>query len=111
MSTLLQTRLPVASTDSQTVDSDTYNRLVRVIELNIGSFNPDDIRQITTTNRDQINFNDGSIIWNTDIGVLQVYTGGRWQNISVPTAPKGFEASAEVGNVTLKLGGATTITL
>ena len=40
MSTLLQTRLPVASTDSQTVDSDTYNRLVRVIELNIGSFNP-----------------------------------------------------------------------
>ena len=111
MSTLLQTRLPIAPSNSETVDSDTYNRLVRTIELNIGSFNPDDIRTISTVNRDQVKFNDGSLIWNTDIGVLQVYTGGRWQNISVPTAPKGFEASAEVGIVTLKLGGATTITL
>lgn len=109
MSTLLQTRLPISTTE--TVDSDTYNRLVRTIELNIGSFNPDDIRQIDTVNRDRVQFNDGSVIWNTDIGVLQVYTGGRWQNISVPTAPKGFEVLAEVGSVTLKLGGDTTITL
>ena len=109
MSTLLQTRLPISTTE--TVDSDTYNRLVRTIELNIGSFNPDDIRQIDTVNRDRVQFNDGSVIWNTDIGVLQVYTGGRWQNISVPTAPKGFEVLAEVGSVTLKLCGDTTITL
>ena len=109
MSTLLQTRLPISTTE--TVDSDTYNRLVRTIELNIGSFNPDDIRQIDTVNRDRVQFNDGSVNWNTDIGVLQVYTGGRWQNISVPTAPKGFEVLAEVGSVTLKLGGDTTITL
>ena len=38
MSRLLSTRLPIADNE---VTADTYNKLVRVLELNLGSFNPD----------------------------------------------------------------------
>ena len=41
---LLATRLPVSMED--TVNSDTYNRLIRVLELNLGTFDPDNTRQI-----------------------------------------------------------------
>ncbi len=102
MSTLLQTRLPESTSD--TVDSDTYNRLIRVLELNIGEFDPDDTRQITTEDRDKINFNVGSIIWNTDIGALQVFKGLYWESISTPTNPQGFEATTSVGSVTVQVG-------
>ena len=107
MSRLLQTRLPISVTD--TVESETYNRLVRVLELKLGEIDTDNIRQITTAGRDQANFNEGSIVWNTDIGALQVYEGLYWQNISTPSTPSGFEAVANVGKVTLKLNGSTTI--
>ena len=109
MSRLLQTRLPISTTD--TVESETYNRLVRVLEINLGEIDTDNVRQITTTDRDQVSFNEGSIVWNTDIGALQVYKGLYWENISTPTTPKGFEAVGSVGKVTFKLGGDTTITL
>ena len=46
MSKLLPTRLPISM--SPQVESDTYNRLVRVLEINLGEFNPDNTRQITT---------------------------------------------------------------
>ena len=109
MSRLLQTRLPISMTD--TVESETYNRLVRVLELNLGEIDTDNVRQITTTDRDQVSFNEGSIVWNTDIGALQVYKGLYWENISTPSTPSGFEAAGSVGKVTLKLNGATTITI
>ena len=109
MSRLLQTRLPISMTD--TVESETYNRLVRVLELNLGEIDTDNVRQITTTDRDQVSFNEGSIVWNTDIGALQVYKGLYWENISTPSTPSGFEAVGSVGKVTLKLNGATTITI
>ena len=109
MSRLLQTRLPISTTD--TVESETYNRLVRVLEINLGEIDTDNVRQITTTDRDQVSFNEGSIVWNTDIGALQVYKGLYWENISTPSTPSGFEAVGGVGKVTLKLNGATTITI
>lgn len=109
MSKLLQTRLPIEMEES--VSGSTYNRLVRILEINLGEFDPDNIRQINTTERDKLKFNEGSIIWNTDIGALQVYKGLYWENISTPTTPKGFEAVGSVGKVTLKLNGDTIITI
>ena len=109
MSKLLQTRLPISTTD--TVESDTYNRLVRVLEINLGEVDPDNVRQISTTDRDKVRFNEGSIIWNTDIGVLQVFTGSYWKNVSDPSTPQGYEALGEVGKITINTGGSTVINI
>ena len=44
MSKLLSSRLPVAIGSELTAE--TYNRLVRVLEINLGEFDPDNTRQI-----------------------------------------------------------------
>ena len=44
MSKLLVTRLPQET--EEVVNPNTYNRLVRVLELNLGQFDPDNTRQI-----------------------------------------------------------------
>ena len=102
MSKLLPTRLPLSN--ERDVSSDTYNRLVRVLEINLAEVDPENTRQITTAERDTLNFNVGSIIWNTDIGVLQVFKGLYWEDISTPTNPQGFEAKSSVGSVTVQEG-------
>ena len=102
MSKLLPTRLPLSSDPD--VSADTYNRLVRVLEINLAEVDPENTRQVTTTKRDTLNFNVGSIIWNTDIGVLQVFKGLYWEDISTPTNPQGFEAKSSVGSVTVQEG-------
>jgi|TARA_R110002020_G_scaffold202084_1_gene405059 hypothetical protein len=109
MSKLLPTRLPI-SVDTQ-VTSDIFNRLVRILELNLGEIDPENIRQITSSERDSLNFNEGSIIWNTDIRALQVFKTTSWENISTPINPLGFELTISIGEVTVKTKGATTITL
>ena len=42
MSKLLPTRLPIA--DGQSVTADTFNRLVRILEINLGAVDPDRIK-------------------------------------------------------------------
>ena len=44
MSKLLQTRLPVSMNTE--ITSDIFNRLVRVLEINLGSFDSDNTRPI-----------------------------------------------------------------
>jgi len=100
MSKLLPTRLPVANTPE--ISSEIYNRLVRVLEINLGEFDPDNTRQLTTPERDTLTFNVGSVIWNTDIGALQVFKGLYWEDISTPTNPQGLEAKSSVGSVTVQ---------
>ena len=102
MSKLLTARLPLAS--GSEITSDLYNRLVRVLEIDLGEFDPDNTRQISTAERDTLSFNVGSIIWNADIGALQVYKGLYWESISTPTNPQGFEATTSVGSVTVQVG-------
>tara|TARA_R100000306_G_C4358251_1_gene133916 strand:+ start:512 stop:841 length:330 start_codon:yes stop_codon:yes gene_type:complete len=109
MSKLLATRLPQET--EETVNGGTYNRLVRILELNLGEFDPDNIRQINSTDRGEIKFNAGSIVWNTSNEALEVYTGSQWLTLSTPQNSHGFEATGTVGAVTVKLDGATTITL
>ena len=106
MSKILQTQLPLAS---DTVTSDIFNRLVRILEINLGSVDLDNIRQISDAEKNTLLFNDGSIIWNTTVGVLQVYTGNKWVDIGDRTLPKGFEMTSDVGKVSIKTNGDITI--
>ena len=108
MSKLLQTQLPLAV---GSVEPDLFNRLIRILEINLGAIHLDNIRQISDPEKNTLKFNDGSIIWNTTVGVLQVYTGNKWVDIGERTLAKGFEMTSSVGSVTIKLAGATTITL
>ena len=108
MSKILQTQLPLAT---DTVSSDIFNRLVRILEINLGAVDLDNVRQISDAEKNTLQFNAGSIIWNTTVGVLQVYTGNKWVDIGDRTLPKGFEMTSEVGTVTIKIAGATTIEL
>ena len=107
MSKLLATNLPLELGDS--VTPLTYNKLVRILELNLGQFDPDSIRQIDGETLNKVNFNAGSIIWNTTIEALQVYTGNKWENISTPNNPLGFELTGSVGTVSVVNKGDTTI--
>ena len=106
MSKILQTQLPLAN---DAVTSDVFNRLVRILEINLGSVDLDNIRQISDAEKNTVQFNDGSIIWNTTVGVLQVYTGNKWVDIGERTLPKGFEMQSDVGKVTVTLGGDVSI--
>ena len=109
MSKLLPTRLPV-SVESE-VSSDTYNRLVRVLEINLAEVDPENTRHVTQAQKNTLNFNVGTVIWNTTIGALQVYKGLYWENISTPTSPQGYEALSSLGSVTVTLDGVVSIEL
>ena len=61
MSKLLQTQLPIAQTE---VTPEVFNRLIRLLEINLGSVDLDNTRQVSENELNTINFNAGSIIWN-----------------------------------------------
>tara|TARA_R110000824_G_scaffold13112_2_gene57112 strand:- start:862 stop:1233 length:372 start_codon:yes stop_codon:yes gene_type:complete len=109
MSKLLETRLPIES--NQFVNKDIYNRLVRILELNLGTFDPDSTPQFNDQDINTLAFNQGDVIWNTSIGVLQVYTGNRWIQLHTPANPQGYELQASVGSVSVKTNGDITISL
>ena len=106
MSKILQTQLPIATGN---VSSETFNRLVRILEINLGAVDPDQTRQVNDADKTTLNFLAGSIIWNTTLGVLQVYTGNKWVDIGERTNDLGFEMTASVGKVDVKTNGDITI--
>ena len=108
MAKLLNTRLPLALTD---VDTNTFNRLVRVLEINLGEYDTSATPQFNDSEITTLAFNAGDVIWNTSIGVLQVYTGNRWIQLHTPVSPQGYELQSSVGSVTVKIAGDTTINL
>ncbi len=102
MSKILQTQLPVASS---TVTPDIFNRLARILEINLGAVDVNKTQQVNDADKLKFNFLAGSIIWNTTLGVLQVYTGNKWVDIGERTNNLGFEASANLGKVDIKIAG------
>jgi len=106
MSKILQTQLPIATGD---VSPETFNRLVRILEINLGAVDPDQTRQVNDADKTTLNFLAGFIIWNTTLGVLQVYTGNKWVDIGERTNDLGFEMTASVGKVDVKTNGDITI--
>ena len=108
MAKLLETRLPVAT---DTVTALTYNKLVRILELNLGSINIDSTPHYNDQDLSILNFNEGDIIWNTSIGVLRVYLGNEFLNLHTPSAPKGFSMDGAVGAVSVKTNGDIVINI
>ena len=108
MSKLLPTQLPIAQNE---VDPNTFNRLVRLLEINLGSVDLDNTRKVSENELNTINFNAGSIIWNTTLEVLQVYTGNKWIDIGTRLVDDGLQATSAVGKVTVRNNGATSIKL
>tara|TARA_R110000782_G_scaffold87363_1_gene169294 strand:+ start:972 stop:1340 length:369 start_codon:yes stop_codon:yes gene_type:complete len=106
MSKILQTQLPIAS---DTVTSDVFNRLIRILEINLGAVDLDNTRQINEADKNILQFNPGSIIWNTSIDVLQVYTGNRWIDVEKRGLDTGYEMQAQLGNVTVTTDGNVTV--
>ena len=114
MAKLLQTNLPFAT--GPNVSADTFNQLVRTLEINLGSIDPDNTLQLTTAERDELNFNIGQIIYNTTTTTLQYWDGTAFQNISAIGAVNlnVSDGSSTIGiNIntqTLSLIGGTGIT-
>ena len=106
MARILNGRLPVVNQDP--VDSGSFNRAMRVLELGLGSFDPTATPQYTSSNRDELSFAVGDIIWNTTEEVLQVYLGNSWQNISTPSS-SGLSATGSVGTVQVVTNGNITV--
>ena len=100
MSKLLPTQLPIAVGD--TVSVELFNRLVRILEINLGAVDPDNTIQLSTTERDSLNFNRGTLIFNTTNEVLQVFDGTEFIDLtSHRTYLTGLSATASVGSVTV----------
>ena len=100
MSKLLPTQLPIAVGD--TVSVELFNRLVRILEINLGAVDPDNTIQLSTTERDSLNFNRGTLIFNTTNEVLQVFDGTEFIDLtSHRTYLTGLSATGSVGSVTV----------
>ncbi len=100
MSKLLPTQLPQAQGEG--VTSSTFNRLIRILEINLGAVDPDNTLQLSTTQRDKLNFNLGTLIFNTTTQVLQVFNGTEFIDLtSHRTYLTGVSATSAVGSVTV----------
>ena len=64
MARLLDGRLPLAM--GKEVTGDIYNRTVRILELNLGRFDPNSTPSFIVSTRDELKFNAGDVIWNLD---------------------------------------------
>lgn len=108
MAKVLSGRLPLVNQDP--VDSGSFNRAMRLLELSLGAFDPTATPQYTSSNRDELSFAVGDIIWNTTEEVLQVYLGNSWQNIST-SSTSGLSATGSVGTVQVVTNGNIVVTL
>ena len=82
MSKLLQTRLPIA--EGQTVSADTFNRLVRILEIS------------------ELQFATGAIIFNSTTEVHQAFDGTEFRNLyEHQTYLTGLSGTMSLGTVTV----------
>ena len=109
MSKLLQTRLPIES--NEFARKEIFNRLVRILEINLGSFDPNSTPQFNDQEISTLAFQQGDVIWNTSIGVLQIYTGAKWIQLHTPANPQGYELQASLGSVSIQTNGDVTVNL
>ena len=108
MSKILQTQLPIAV---GSVSPEVFNRLIRILEINLGSVDVDNTRQVNDSDKLIQNFLAGSIIWNTTLGVLQFFDGFEWVDIGERLNNLGFEAQANLGQATVTTNGNVSINI
>jgi hypothetical protein len=107
MGKLLETKLPISIGE---VSSDTFNRLVRVLELSLNRVDVDSTLSVNETQRNENKFNNGDIIWNLSTNQLQLWNGQTWVDLYSGNE-KGIQAVGQIGNITVATGGATSIEL
>tara|TARA_R100001129_G_scaffold142251_3_gene103424 strand:- start:377 stop:688 length:312 start_codon:yes stop_codon:yes gene_type:complete len=100
MSKLLPTNLPFATGD--TVSADTFNRLIRILEINLGSVDPNAIQVFNSTELDELQFATGAIIFNTTTEVHQAFDGTEFRNLyEHQTYLTGLSVTMSIGSVTV----------
>ena len=100
MSKLLPTNLPFATGD--TVSADTFNRLIRILEINLGSVDPNAIQVFNSTELDELQFATGEIIFNTTTEVHQAFYGTEFRNLCEhQTYLTGLSVTMCIGSVTV----------
>ena len=77
MAKLLETRLPIAGGE---ITPDVFNRLVRVLELNLQKFDPNGTLQVTTAQKLSTKFNPGDIVFTPS---LEIHTTEFLQNSKI----------------------------
>ena len=103
MSKLLPTRLPLA--DGQSVTADTFNRLVRILELNLGSVDPNAVQIFNSTEISELQFATGTIIFNSTTEVHQAFDGTEFRNLyQHRTYLTGLSVTMSLGTVTVTIG-------
>ena len=103
MGKLLETRLPIAQGD--TVDSVTFNRLVRDLEINLSAFDPDTVKHYTNSDVSELQFATGAIIFNSTVEVHQAFDGNEFRNLyEHQTYISGVSATMSLGAVTVTIG-------
>ena len=107
MAKLLPSRLPLAT---QEVTPEVFNRLVRVLEINLGQFDPNSTPRFNATELSELNFVQGDVIWNTTLNVLQVYSGNEWIDLTL-FDEQGYEATARLGFVSVITGGNISVNI
>ena len=105
MAKILETRLPVAIGE---LSPETFNRLVRVLELSLNKVDVDATLSVNETQRNKNKFTAGDLIWNLSTNQLQLWNGKQWGNLYVGTE-RGVEGVTGLGELSVSTIGATTI--
>ena len=104
MSKLLSSRLPIC--DELDVKPELYNRLIRILELNLGEFDSSNTRQVNTVERNREFFNQGTIVFNTNTNTLQCWDGNEWRDLFISQ----FYATTACLSATASLGTVSVTT-
>tara|TARA_R110000796_G_scaffold1576_2_gene6233 strand:- start:8745 stop:9056 length:312 start_codon:yes stop_codon:yes gene_type:complete len=102
MSKLLETRLPLAQ--GEVASADLFNRLVRVLELNLGSVDPTISPHFNATQISELQFATGAIIFNTTNSIHQAWDGNSFRDLySHQSYPASQVITSAVGSVTVTI--------
>ena len=100
MAKILETRLPLAM-DGE-VSADTFNRLVRILEINLGAKDMDKTPVFNATEISALQFATGAIIFNSTVQVHQAFDGTEFRNLyEHQTYVTGLGGTLSVGSVTV----------
>ena len=105
MAKILETKLPIAIGE---ISPETFNRLVRVLELSLNKVDVDSTLSVNETQRNENQFQKGDIIWNLSTDQLQLWTGEQWVDLYTGTE-NGVEGVASLGKISVSTNGSTTI--
>ena len=107
MAKILETKLPFASGE---LSPETFNRLVRVLELSLGKVDVDSTNSVNETQRNENQFQDGDIIWNLSTSQLQLWTGEQWVDVYLGTE-QGVEGVSGLGKLSVSTNGAIEVSI